>query len=210
LSEFYTAYLAGQDSATFITAVSQSYTVGALERLGQHSQCKVRRAALLALGFVATFDSNTVLGRALHDEDRAARTIAENAIRCVWRRDGSIQQQQQLGILVRLNASQQYDEAIRNATSLLLEAASFAEIWNQRAISYYNTGQFRLSIEDCRQALEFNPYHFDAVTGMGQCHLQLGEHRPALEAFRRSLRLNPSLEGVRAGIEYLERTLKDS
>jgi hypothetical protein len=38
--------------------------------------------------------------------------------------------------------------------------------------------------------------------------LQLGRPRLALESFRRALALNPNLEGVRANITSLERTLK--
>jgi cytochrome c-type biogenesis protein CcmH/NrfG len=45
---------------------------------------------------------------------------------------------------------------------------------------------------------------------MGQCYLQLGDRAAALEAFRRALKLNPNLEGVRATVTYLERALKKS
>jgi cytochrome c-type biogenesis protein CcmH/NrfG len=43
---------------------------------------------------------------------------------------------------------------------------------------------------------------------MGQCYLQLGNYDAALESFRRALRLNPNLEGVRASVTYLERARK--
>ena len=71
-------------------------------------------------------------------------------------------------------------------------------------------GRFRESIHDCQQALEINPYHFGAAAGMGQCYVQLGEYQTALECFRRALRLNPSLEGVRANIAHLERAVEKS
>jgi hypothetical protein len=56
--------------------------------------------------------------------------------------------------------------------------------------------------------LEINPYHFGAATGMAHCHLQLNNRTSALECFRRALKLNPNLEGVRAHVLYLQRTLK--
>jgi tetratricopeptide (TPR) repeat protein len=40
---------------------------------------------------------------------------------------------------------------------------------------------------------------------MGQCYLNLGDHEEALDCFRRALRLNPELEGVRAAVQNLER-----
>jgi cytochrome c-type biogenesis protein CcmH/NrfG len=43
---------------------------------------------------------------------------------------------------------------------------------------------------------------------MGQCYLQLGDFDAALESFRRALKLNPNLEGVRASVAYLERAKK--
>jgi tetratricopeptide (TPR) repeat protein len=77
-------------------------------------------------------------------------------------------------------------------------------------VGHFGLGQFVESIGDCREALEFNPYHFAAAAGMGQCYLQLGNAASALECFRRALRLNPGMEGVRANVQHLERTLRNN
>ncbi len=209
LDEFYQQYLIEQEAASFIKLVSRKYTVGTLQRLADHPRRETRRAAVLALGFVGGYESNTVLGLALLDLDRGVRIAAENGIRSLWRRDGAVEHQQKLTVIMRLNSSQQFDAAARKATELIDEAPWFAEAWNQRAISRYSQGRFRDSIEDCRQALEINPYHFGAAAGMGQSHLQIGDNWAALECFRRALELNPNLEGVRANIIHLERALKD-
>jgi tetratricopeptide (TPR) repeat protein len=95
--------------------------------------------------------------------------------------------------------------AIARAAELLDDAPWFAEAWNQRAIGYYGCGLFHESIADCHQALDINPYHYGAAAGIGQCYLQLGRPRLALECFRRALRLNPNLEGIRAHVTALER-----
>ena len=91
---------------------------------------------------------------------------------------------------------------------MIEEAPWLAEGWNQRALALYGTGRYDAAIHDCTQTLEMNPYHFGAATGMAQCHLKLGNRPHALECFRRALRLNPNLEGVRAHVLYLQRTLK--
>lgn len=209
LERFYQHYLIDQDSSAFVKKVSQHYTPGTLERLATSPRRETRRPSVLALGFTGDFGSNAVLGRALNDDDRGVRLIAENGIRSLWCRDGNESQRQLLGIVIRLNGSQQFDEAARRCTELLEEAPWYAEAWNQRAIAHYSRKLLSDSIRDCRQALEFNPYHFGAAAGMGQCYLQMGDHRSALEAFRRALRLNPNLEGVRANIAHLERVLKE-
>ncbi len=208
LLEFYQTYLVKQDSAAFIKNFSGQYTTGTLERLVVEGPRLTRRAAVLAMGFVAGYESNSVLGRALRDKDRGVRTLAENSIRNVWCRAGNQHQRQQLGVAIRLNQSRQFDEAVVRATELIASAPWFAEAWNQRAIANYKRTRHAESVRDCHQVLEINPYHFGAAACMGQCHLQLRNHAAALESFRRALRLYPDLEGVRANVAYLERSLK--
>lgn len=211
LEQFYQQYLIDQDSAAFIKRLTRKYAVGTLERLALSAERReLRRAGVLALGFVAAYESNHVLGMALQDEDRGVRLAAENGIRSLWTRDGNDSQRQLLGVVMRLIAAQQFAEAIDRASELIEHAGWFAEAWNQRAIAHYSLGEYPASINDCRETLEINPYHFAAASGMGQCYLQLGNRRGALECFRRALKLNPNLEGIRANIVHLERaTEKD-
>lgn len=208
LERLYHEYLVDQDSSALVCKVALSYTTGTLERLLHTASRMGRRAAALALAHLGDYGSNHALGMALHDPDRAVRLLTENAIRRVWCRDGSEQQQQALGIIIRLNSERDFEEAGEQADHLIAEAPHFAEAWNQRAIAYYSLGQFHRSIDDCRQAVELNPYHFGAVAGMGQCYLQLGNEVWALDCFRRALNLNPNLDGIRANVSRLERRLR--
>jgi tetratricopeptide (TPR) repeat protein len=208
LERLYQNYLVDQDSAAFIRKVSKAYTVGTLERLAAAPRREVRRGAVLALGFLANYESNSVLGRALGDDDRGVRIAAESGIVSIWCRDGNEEQRQLLAIIIRLNTARSFEEAIRRSTELISLAPSFAEAWNQRGIAFYSVGKYKESIHDCRQTLEINPYHFGAAAGMGQCHVQLGDYRSALECFRRALKLNPNLEGVRANISHLEKAIE--
>ncbi|HEX4129326.1 MAG TPA: tetratricopeptide repeat protein [Pirellulales bacterium] len=208
LERFYHTYLADQDSAEFIRRVALRYRCGTLERLAKIGPRLTRRAAVLALGFLGAYESNAVLGRALQDEDRGVRTLAETALRNVWCRDGSAEQQRVLESVIRLNAARSFDDAVHRANTLLAEAPDLAEAWNQRAIAYYGLGRYADSIRDCRRTVELNPYHFGAVAGMGQCFLYQGNLLYALESFRRALELNPNLEAIRANVAMLERRLK--
>ena len=209
LQTLYHRYLDDEDAATFVKAVSLRYCVGTLERLAEYGTRLSRRAAIMALGFLGSYDSNDVLGRALHDDDRGVRMLAENGVRDLWCRDGSDSQRQKLGVVIRLNASQQFDEAVDCATELIDEAPFFAEAWNQRAVAHYYLQNYEDSANDCQQTLELNPYHFGAAVGMAHCYLELGDGFAALECFRRALKLNPDMEGVRAQVQYLERSLEE-
>lgn len=208
LDRLYHQYLEDEDSAAFIHGVAQRYTTCTLERLATAGERITRRAAVLALGYIGQYESNAVLGTSLHDDDRGVRILAENGIRELWCRAGTEAQRQRLSIIVRLNASQQYEQAILQASELIEQAPWFAEAWNQRAIGYYQSGQYERSANDCHQALELNPYHFGAAVGMGHCYLELSDGFAALECFRRAVKLNPSMEDVRAQVEYLERQLE--
>ena len=205
----YETYLNEQDSAAFIREVAAHYTCASLERIAQMSDRAGRRAAILALGFMGDYSSNTIVGRALTDRDRGVRTIAENSIREVWCRVGSREQRLALRSIVRMNHSKRYEDAVRFATELIHESPWIAEAWCQRGTAHYHLGQYEAAIRNCHQALEINPYHFTAATGMGQCYLMQENPVAALESFRRALRLNPGLEEVRAHVIKLQRSMRD-
>ena len=208
LLAFYQEYLDNPDSAIFSGRVAQRYLPATLERLAHHERREIRRAAILALGFLGEYEANPVLGCALLDEDRTVRILAENSIRRVWARAGSEDARSQLTAIMRLNAARQFEKVIRLATHLINQVPSLAEAWNQRAYAHHALGQFAESVHDCHEALEINPYHFIAAVGMGRAYVELGNHLSALESFRRALRLNPDLEGVRAQVDRLARMVE--
>jgi tetratricopeptide (TPR) repeat protein len=208
LHRIYKAYLVDQNATAFSENVAARYTLGTLERLSANGDRMARRAAVLALGLFSDYRSNAALGRALHDPDRGVRMLADTGIRAVWSRVGDRLQRKSLRAVIDLNTSRRFDSAVRRATKLIAQTPWLAEAWNQRALALFSMKKFGESIRDCQQALEINPYHFGAATGMAQSHLQLGNQAAALECFRRALALNPNLEGVRAHVHYLQRTLK--
>jgi tetratricopeptide (TPR) repeat protein len=208
LLEYYQEYLDTEDQSAFVAEVRAHYEVATLERLLAAESRYVRRAAAAALGFVGDYSSNAALGKALNDSDRGVRTLADHNIRLLWCRIGSVAQQHELSKIVRLNISQRFKEAYSRSSRIIATSPWIAESWNQRAIASFCLGRWERSLEDCQQALELNPYHFGAASGLGQCYMQLGDHPKALEAFRRALKLNPGLEGVRANVIYLQKRLK--
>jgi tetratricopeptide (TPR) repeat protein len=207
LAELYEQFLADRDQAAFIHRVAERYHTSTLERLVLHSSRWVKRGAVLALGAIADFSSNAVLGHALVDHDRGVRILAETAIRSIWCRDGSWNQQQELARIIGLNAAEKHDAARSAATRLIDDNPRLAESWNQRAIANFAVERLLESVADCRRTLDLNPFHFGAAAGLGQCHMQLGDHQNALDTFRHALKINPSMEGVRANVVYLQKLL---
>jgi tetratricopeptide (TPR) repeat protein len=208
LSVPYQQYLDEQDSAGFVNRVSRCYTPGTLQRLTGHPSREVRRAAVAALGFLGDYEVNHCLGRALLDEDRTVRTLAETSIRAVWCRAGNQQHRHELTVIMQLSAARQHQEAADCATALIEKAPWFAEAWNQRAAAHFHLHRFAEAIRDCHETLEINPYHFLAAANMGRAYLELGNHVSALESFRRALRLHPDLEEIRAQVVRLTRMVE--
>ncbi len=208
LVEFYEQYLIDQDINTFLRAVSSRYMTSSLERVVSCGDRMARRGAVLALGRLADYQSNRVMGCALVNNDRGVRTLAESGIRRLWMRVGTSTQQRQLVAIAGKNDDREYERAAKIAGILIQDAPWIAEAWFQRGISHFHMGQYDAAVRDCHQALEINAYHFTAASIMGQSYLLQNDPVAALEAFRRALRLNPSMEEVRAQVIHLQRSLK--
>jgi tetratricopeptide (TPR) repeat protein len=54
-------------------------------------------------------------------------------------------------------------------------------------------------------AIELNPYHFGAISGMGLCHVNLGQREEAVSAFEAALQINPGLDTIKQYIKQLKR-----
>lgn len=80
---------------------------------------------------------------------------------------------------------------------------AYAEGWNQRAIVRYLRGDVAGSLDDIEHTLELEPRHFGALSGRGQCYMQLERYREALLAFEEALSINPWIESVRTQVQML-------
>ena len=194
LCSFYQDYLARQDTSWFVRQVGGLYTQPTLVRLATSSHTDSRRAAVLALTYLGDYGANEVFGRLLHDDDQTVRLLAEIGIKNLWPRDGDDQHRTQLRTIMRLNATGQFQEAIFRTDSLLDEFPEYAEAWNQRGIANFGLKKFEDAIEDAYAALNLNPFHFGAATGMAHAYLQLKDWMTAIDCFELALEINPNLK----------------
>ena len=188
----------------FKKSIAHSYNEGTLQRLLTRRNRETRQAAVLALGLLGTMASNKLLAHRLHDEDERVRQLAANALWALWfRADGEDSEKE----LQRLARMQDRGRALSGLNELIERSPRFAEAHNQRAIIYFQARQYEKAIADCETVLALNPFHFGAQVGMAQCLMNLRRHRAALRAFRRTLRIHPTLEGVEETIRALEEAL---
>ncbi len=198
-------FLANENSAEFVESVSHQYGLGTLERLLWAGPCGVRRAAALAIGFLGEFENNEALGRALHDEDRGVRLLADHGLRQLWFRQGPPGQRPLLVRTAWLNRCGKHDEAHDLASDLIAAQPELAEAWNQRSTALAGMNDLSASVEQRKEVLYLNRHHFVAASCLAATWLQLDEMMLALEAFRLTLEICPDLENVRAQIGKLER-----
>lgn len=188
----------------FRDGVKSRYTEGTLQRMLTFEEVRTRRAAVLALGFVATMKSNAAIAACLVDGDLLVQRFAADALWEIWFRAGTDDQNYQL----QQALCQPDAERVRLALDeLISQAPDFAEPYNQRAIVSFRRGEFARSVEDCETTLRLNPYHYGAASGMGQCFLRMKKPRAALRAFRQALEINPNLDNLRETIQALMEAL---
>ena len=210
LDRFYQRFLNEESSADFIQAVSTKYNLASLERLATAGGRMTRRAAILAIGFLGEFSNNEVMGRALSDDDRAVRMLADHGIRELWQRQGTAGQQESLKQIFRLVDQSRMEDAIAAATQLIEVNPEFSEAYSQRAIAFCALGDYEAALVDCREALQFNRFHFPAAIGLAHCCMQIDEASGALAGYRLALNINPDLDSVRRQVSRLERMLENN
>ena len=208
LTELYDQFLADRDHAAFVHRVAQRYNTATLERLTLHRSRWARRAAVLALGAIADYASNNVLGHALIDSDRGVRWHRRNfdSCRLVPRRQ------------LEPAAATQRDhrtECRRKARCRPRGRQQADRRKREAGRSLESTGHRLFAVGPiCRIDRRLPPHAraesvpFRRRRRIGQCLLQLGEQQAALDNFRHALKINPGLEGVRANVVYLQKVLK--
>ncbi len=204
LVDYFEAFLRDKDLEAFHRNVLARYTEGTLARLASSGDLQAKRAAVLALGLVGSFEVNQAVARGLRDPDAAVRNLSQNALWAIWFRAGTPEHNARLQEVRDLIGRERFAEARDLAARLIADAPGFAEAYNQRAIAFFSMEDYAQSAAECRRALERNPYHFGALGGLGQCYLKLGRNRDALQTFRRALTLQPFSAGLRQTVEMLE------
>jgi tetratricopeptide (TPR) repeat protein len=206
LVDYFKTFLEDRDLEAFRDRVAARYNEGTLGRILSGSPAvAARRAAVVSLGLLGSFEqSNTVLGRSLKDSDPAVRGMAEQSLWTLWFRADTPEHNELLEQVRQSISREQLDVAETLATRLIVLAPDFAEAYNQRAIIYFNQGRYADSVQDCRQVLRRNPFHFGAISGMAECQLQLNRPRDALKTLRQGLKLQPYNNSIRNFVRKLE------
>jgi tetratricopeptide (TPR) repeat protein len=204
LVDYYESYLHDQDIDAFRRQASARYMEGTLARLIESPNPQARRAAVLALGLFGSFKVNASVARGLRDADPTVRSLAEHALWAIWFRADSAENNTVLERVSLLISQRRFEQACRLADQLVSTAPTFAEAYNQRAIANFHLGRFKESADDCNKALERNPFHIGALSGLAQCLVNLDSRDAALAALKRAAQLQPYNANLKQAISALE------
>lgn len=152
---------------------------------------------------------DTLLNRLAVEHMPGKAQSLERDIWTLWMDSGDEAVNHELSIGVNAMNEGLMQEAIIQFSKVTEMASDFAEGWNKRATAYYFDHQLEKSMQDIRRALELEPRHFGAISGMGLIFMSLGDDRAALRAFEAVLNLYPMSPSARAHVEALRRKLKD-
>mmetsp|Transcript_8399 Transcript_8399/g.15933 ORF Transcript_8399/g.15933 Transcript_8399/m.15933 type:complete len:313 (+) Transcript_8399:50-988(+) len=144
--------------------------------------------------------------QALHDPDAGVCERAEAAVWEVFCRSGdSAVDSLLLDGMIALRSEEQWSMARDLFSDVIKLAPNFPEAYNKRATVLYMLQDFEASIEDCKATVRLQPSHFGAYSGMGLCHIALGQLNEAVDAFQSAVRVNPRLAQIKAYLSKLEK-----
>lgn len=192
--------------ASAVAAEPKLTRAQALERLSDADAAK-RREAVARLGDVGVMADAKALVARLRDTDEETRSGAEESLWKIWARSGD----EKVDALYRQGLNEMNEglaqEAVATFSRIIKMKPAFAEAWNKRATLYFLMGEQQKSLADCDEVMKRNPYHFGALAGYFQIYVQIGDLERAVKYGRRALEVNPNMEGVRNGVEAIERML---
>ncbi|CAG9467160.1 unnamed protein product [Pedinophyceae sp. YPF-701] len=157
-----------------------------------------RVAAINALGELGDARACSDLRRALHGPEEV-REAAHSALWNIWMRHPD---PQITALMVHGCNAMMSPHTLPRAddifTEIIRRDANFAEGYNKRATVYYMQTRYDDSVRDCLTALELNPYHFGAMSGLGLCYTALNQPDEAVTWWRRAVEIDPGLDCLRS------------
>jgi len=188
----------------FPQAINHAQAVAGLK----HAEPAERAQAVAWLATHGSMADQPLLLARLRDEDEDVRGTVEQGLWVLWMRSGDAVIDRALVQGSALMSAGQLPEAIAIFSEIIRRRPAFAEGWNKRATAYFLAGDYPRSLADCDQVIKRNPRHFGALSGYGQIYFQLEQFDKAIDYWRRALRVNPNMTGLKENIEGAEQLLR--
>ncbi|MBB6261297.1 tetratricopeptide (TPR) repeat protein [Paenochrobactrum gallinarii] len=141
------------------------------------------------------------------NEVKARRIAAQ--ISGIWAQSGSATVDLLLGWSYDAMSQKKYAVAIDFLDEAVALAPENAESWNRRAALHVLNSEYNRAIYDINRALELEPRHFGALTGLAGILQERGHKASALKVYERILTLYPMMREAQRQVQSLSEELSD-
>ena len=198
------AYIRSDDETGLLRFLRRAWSVGALTDLLQGEDSVAGWVAAYCLGVLGGPIAVMPLVRALHHDDPAVASAAEDALWRIWFDEVGTSARRSLQKAATHISQESYSAATAVLDEVIARYPAFAEAYNQRAIARYLHDDYIGSIADYKRSVDLNRSHFGAYAGMGHSHTHLGHYAEAIACYRTALTIHPRIEGVRQSIRRIQ------
>lgn len=197
-----------QDLQGLVVAVRAKWECGQIVPLLTGKCPDAQKVALLTLAWVGDKCCILPLLKQLKSPDEVIHGMAEHALWSIFFRSGTPQANHEVCKGSKLLDAGRFEDADAHFTRAIQLDPTFAEAYNQRAVTNYLRENYRKSLDDCDEAIERMPCHFGAWSGKGHGLLQLGRLHDAADCYRKALELHPHLECISETLAEIDMQMK--
>ncbi|MER9328034.1 hypothetical protein [Mesorhizobium sp. M0488] len=138
--------------------------------------------------------------------EKAAERIAGN-IWNEWFQSGSASIDLMMQWSQKAMDNQKFDVALDFLDQVVVLQPSYAEGWNRRATVHFMMKNYGKSMSDIDHALQLEPRHFGALSGLAQIMAQTGHKQSALDAWQKVLAIYPMMRSAQDQVATLSEEL---
>jgi tetratricopeptide (TPR) repeat protein len=138
--------------------------------------------------------------------EKAAERIA-GRIWAEWSQSGSASIDLLMQWSQKAIENQKFDVALDFLDQVVILQPTYAEGWNRRATVHFMMKNYGKSMSDIDHALQLEPRHFGALSGLAQIMAITGHKPSALEAWQKVLAIYPMMRSAQDQVAALSEEL---
>ncbi|MEE9295302.1 MAG: tetratricopeptide repeat protein [Phycisphaerae bacterium] len=197
-------YIRDDDEPGLLRCLRPNWSIGTLAELLHGDDSVVSWVAAYCLGVIGGPVAVMPLVRALHHDDAAVVSAAEDALWRVWFDEAGKGVRRMLQTAADHIGETRYNAATATLDEVITRNPAFAEAYNQRAIARYLQEDYMGAIADGKRTVKLNRCHFGAHAGLGHAYTHLGHFAQAFSCYRAALSIHPRMEGIRQSMRRIQ------
>lgn len=109
----------------------------------------------------------------------------------------------------RLMKEEKYNEALVSYGRAIALDASNPIYYCNRAAAYSRLGDYQKAVDDCNQALRYDPNYGKAYGRLGLAYSKMNRHQEAIDAYKNAMRIEPDNQDYKNNMEVTQQRLEE-